>query len=75
MVCVYVEYIRFLSMLYNLLPRRDFTERASILPPFYAQRIFAAAETPSDFVDAMVSDRDGDFPSSELTKQVICVDR
>ena len=45
---------------------RDFTERAAVLPPFYAQAIFGSEEAPTDFVDALVSDRDGDFPSSEL---------
>ena len=70
---------------------RDFTERAAVLPPFYAlralaaagvggrvcdtsvtaqaQRIFASDHVPDDFVDAFVSDRDGDFPSGELAEK------
>ncbi|EOD04589.1 hypothetical protein EMIHUDRAFT_460244 [Emiliania huxleyi CCMP1516] len=42
---------------------RDFTERAA------AQRIFASDHVPDDFVDAFVSDRDGDFPSGELAEK------
>ena len=40
----------------------EFHRRIAVLPPFYLQQIFGAEAPPDDFLDAMVSARDGETP-------------